>query len=388
MMRWRLLLLASAAASACEGSGAPEVRPVPEWTVVEELRIGSVDDEERMLTRVQDLAVDADGRVYVGQPQDNVIRVFDAQGRPVRTIGGPGQGPGELERLVAFGLLADTLWATDLASRRVTFFSLDGEPLDAVTIRPAVDPPFSGFGADMMFPDGTAMSPVGVPVGVPGIDLSRVPLLRVNRRGEILDTFATSSLERRWTSAEGRNGEPVTVSQTFDDEALVAVSRTGERVARVERPGVSSPEAASFRVTVTDAATRDTVFTRDYEYLPVRMDPVVVDTAVARSVAGRVRFFSGEAETEAAVRSAMHIPEYFLPVARAEYSETGALWLQREDLPDADHAWWVLDDRGEISARVTLPMGFTPQLIRANELWGVELDELDVPYVVRYRIVR
>ena len=81
---------------------------------------------------------------------------------------GRGQGPGEFERLIDMGLLADTLWTTDLTSRRVTFFSLDGDLLSTMTIRPQVDPPFSAFGASMMFPDGTAMAPIGVPVGVPG----------------------------------------------------------------------------------------------------------------------------------------------------------------------------------------------------------------------------
>jgi hypothetical protein len=133
---------------------------------------------------------------------------------------------------------------------------------------------------------------------------------------------------------------------------------------------------------------RDTIFSRAYQYLPIRMDPLVADSAVARSVEARLRFFGTPAATEAAVRAVMDIPEYFLPVGRAEYAETGDLWLQREALHDADHTWWVLNPEGEQIARVTIPMGLDPRLIRGDELWGVELDELDVPYVVRYRILR
>jgi hypothetical protein len=381
-------LTVAVAFAACRGDEAPDALAVQEWTVIEELRIGSVDDENQMLTAVQDIVVDGTGRVYVAQPQDNVVRVFDEEGRFVRTIGGPGQGPGEFERLVAIGLLADTLYAADLTSRRVAFFSLEGDLLGTVTIRPPVEPPFSAFGADMMYADGSVMAPVGVPVGMPGLDVSRVPWLRVNRQGEILDTLATSSYEGRWTSTEGSNGDPVIINQTFDDEALIAVARDGTRVARVERPAASAAAASSFRVTVTDPFSDDTVFSRTYDYLPVRMDQAIADSAIAQSARVRLRFFASAAAAEAAVREAMTVPEYFLPASRAEYSETGELWLKREDLPDADQTWWVIDDRGDIVARVTLPVGFDPRLFRADEIWGVMPDELDVPYVVKYGIVR
>jgi hypothetical protein len=139
---------------------------------------------------------------------------------------------------------------------------------------------------------------------------------------------------------------------------------------------------------VIDPVSDDTVFSRSYEYLPVRMDEAVADSTIARSARARLQFFANETAAVEAVRGAMRIPEYFLPVARADYSESGELWLKREDLPDADQTWWVIDESGALVARVTLPMGFDPRLFRADEIWGVMPDELDVPYLVRYRIVR
>ena len=138
---------------------------------------------------------------------------------------------------------------------------------------------------------------------------------------------------------------------------------------------------------MTDAAG-DTVFSAPYEYLPIPLDPAVADSAIALAVPARLRFFGSAAETEAAVRAAMRIPEYFLPITQAGYSETGLLWLEREELPDADQAWWVIDEVGNIAARVTLPTDLDVELIRADEIWGVQLDDLDVPYLVKYRIVR
>ncbi|HUE97041.1 MAG TPA: hypothetical protein VMN39_10295, partial [Longimicrobiaceae bacterium] len=91
---------------------------------------------------------------------------------------------------------------------------------------------------------------------------------------------------------------------------------------------------------------------------------------------------------EEAVRAAMYVPRHFPPVTAAAHGDDGSLWLQREEVPDADREWWVLDREGELVASVTLPARFRLKLIRADVLWGVEWDDLDVPYVVGYRIRR
>lgn len=43
------------------------------------------------------LAVDDDGRMYVGDGGNNRVQVFDQQGQHLRTLGRPGFGPGELQ---------------------------------------------------------------------------------------------------------------------------------------------------------------------------------------------------------------------------------------------------------------------------------------------------
>jgi len=51
------------------------------WTVHEQLRIGSVDDSAQALTRIGDILLGPDGRLYIAQPADLTIRVFDGEGR-------------------------------------------------------------------------------------------------------------------------------------------------------------------------------------------------------------------------------------------------------------------------------------------------------------------
>ncbi|MGQ0704123.1 MAG: 6-bladed beta-propeller [Gemmatimonadales bacterium] len=65
------------------------------WRFVEDLRINPPDGAPGELINPQSVAVDEAGRIYVADQRPAVIKVFDAEGRFVRTIGRDGEGPGE-----------------------------------------------------------------------------------------------------------------------------------------------------------------------------------------------------------------------------------------------------------------------------------------------------
>lgn len=71
----------------------------------EELRIGKEGDERAQFYRVRDIAADPQGNIYVDDMSNGRIQVFDPRGAFLRTIGRPGQGPGEFENptLIRFG---------------------------------------------------------------------------------------------------------------------------------------------------------------------------------------------------------------------------------------------------------------------------------------------
>ncbi len=128
------------------------------WSVVEELRIGSVDDPETSLTRVNGLAIGPQGHVYIAQPQDGQIRIYDRDGRFIRAFGGRGNGPGEFTRLLAIGLLADTVYALNIDPARVSLFTLEGEHIKTTLL---AAPPADDYGIlvpFMLFPDGTGVA--------------------------------------------------------------------------------------------------------------------------------------------------------------------------------------------------------------------------------------
>lgn len=111
---------ACADADPSHGSAAAGT-PLPAWTVVQELRIGALDDPEQALgpTNPNLLAVAPNGDIHVGQPQSGEIRTYDSTGALVRVIGGRGRGPGEFMRMVSIGLVEGELYGVDLSPAKV-----------------------------------------------------------------------------------------------------------------------------------------------------------------------------------------------------------------------------------------------------------------------------
>ncbi|HRN53690.1 MAG TPA: 6-bladed beta-propeller, partial [Gemmatimonadaceae bacterium] len=125
-----LLVLLVASASACGGErGASEV---PQWALRETLRIGEGDEGPTSFSWVKGIEEGADGRIYIYEHSTQDIRVFDAAGAHVKTIGRKGRGPGELDNAEGIVFAADgNLWVRDAANSRFTIFDADGNYRDS-----------------------------------------------------------------------------------------------------------------------------------------------------------------------------------------------------------------------------------------------------------------
>ena len=66
-MRPSLLLLLAAVVSCSPRTGPDPLQELPRWTATEDLRIGSVDDEETALTFFRDVVVGPGGRMATVQ---------------------------------------------------------------------------------------------------------------------------------------------------------------------------------------------------------------------------------------------------------------------------------------------------------------------------------
>lgn len=164
----------------------------------------------------------------------------------------------------------------------------------------------------------------------------------------------------------------------------------------VERFIARSAEPAAITVTrLTEAG--DTVFTRRFMYTPLPYPEAVLDTIAWRSAripGGFYRPDTGPSRTPegvdinavySTIRSSMSFPDYQVPVSFGIAGDDGSLWLRREDDGGPTTKWMVLDPDGAIRGIVELSRSSLPRWISRDAFVTVELDELDVQWLVRYR---
>lgn len=102
--------------------------------LVEELRIGEMEtDPEYLFARIVSLAVDNAKNIYVADRMEDHIKVFSPEGLLLRTIGRPGQGPGEIGRVDKIFIAEDgNLIVVDPARREIHSFTPDGQHVDSL----------------------------------------------------------------------------------------------------------------------------------------------------------------------------------------------------------------------------------------------------------------
>jgi hypothetical protein len=352
------------------------------WRVVEELRIGSVDDEAQALASIGVLDVDARSAIYVTQPTDHNIRVFDASGRLVRVIGRKGGGPGEFEGLGAIGFRGDTLFASDSRLLRTSLFALDGRFITSFRLTNLVlKPPFMSGGATHLLSDGSMLFMPGL-IGMPDgqeNDL-RFPTLRLARDGAILDT-ALILIWRNSRLIVNYGDRTTFTSQPFNDDPLAAIATSGSHGFAVDRRSVQEASRAQFRITKF-RLNGDTIWSRAYNYAARRLENASIDSVlqvVERAHPGRAAF-------AAAYRKAAFFPKYWPPIARAIASAEGGLWLQLNEANRGTFRWLVFDADGNSVSTVNVPAAAQIRRVVGDRAYATVTDELGVPFVVRYRI--
>lgn len=380
------------------GGPGPSADAFARWEAGEpDVRIGSVAGEI-VLGRVLDGAIGPDGGVYVLDGQEAAVRVFDETGRPLRTVGRKGAGPGEFATPRRMGFLGDTLWVWDASQRRVTLFE-SGETLLATvpvpTAESLAEDVAQGFGG--LASHGKAListrslSPI-----LPSTD--RFPLLVMDRDGGIgTDTIA--ALDQRhasavfialtgggtWSPSGSNRSLPSpdqirsieVASQPFSDISVWDVTSAGESVVMVDRNAADVPGDHAYTFTRV-RLTGDTTFSVRRPYQPIAIPAAVTDSIVARYT----RTFD-----EAVIRDVLFLPPFYPPVDAVVAGRDGTIWLGREAVAGAStQRWEVFDDAGEPLAGLDLPAGLTVHDAAADAIWGVVTDDLDVPYVVRIPI--
>lgn len=399
------------ALAACVREAPPvaiDIEGLPVLPVTEELRIGSVEDPDLGFSRVQGVDVDVQGRTYVLEALDRTIRVYDQNGNFVRTMGGPGEGPGEFGFSFGFGVTGNTVWVRDYSLRRLTLFDTAGEVLSTgrmAEVRvPLQSQEWDGIISPMALrDDGLFMGSMSgqsrrsslEPNGIGPSDTVQVPLVLFEPTGEVADTIGWEGypppVPRPFKEVEFR-GTKFRVPRPPSDQTETV--RLAETYWMVERPVAESPDVGFFHVTRLTYG-QDTLWSSRYQYRPKEYSSEALDllafggtptpavfspSGMGVPTGGTLRALQKE------IRAAMDFPRFQPPIQRFKAGKDGTLWLRREDVGGAQYQWLVIDPEGSPLGLVELPRQTRLQWVGGEEFVVAEPDGLDVPWVCRWRI--
>ena len=368
------------------------------WTAEMDLRVGSVDDPDYSLTWFRTLAVGETGRIYTVHGQEQLVRVFEPDGTLFGTIGGRGDGPGEFQNVGTIGWVADTLWILDYSLYRFNLFSPEGEfyysfavPFGTVEGMNEPQPPR----ANGLLSDGTVHgSPPAFSHQVEDGTITHHQVLLMSRDGAVTDSSASIPFGRnQWAvyDPDDRMSGMMFTRQPYGDGPQWAFLPRERALAILHREAPSTIEDASFRLEKL-TLDGDTLFAREYPYQPTPLARAEADSILDSQVTqwaerGVMRGVTAGRLYSWAERG-LYVPSFHPPISRMVIGMDGGFWLRGRPGGDGGVDWYVLDPAGTPMGRVNLPDDLQVLAADADQVWGSELDEFDVSYLVRYRVDR
>jgi hypothetical protein len=203
----------------------------------------------------------------------------------------------------------------------------------------------------------------------------------MTHEGVIRDSLAWLGQENAMFYIPNGAGGAVFGRQKFVSGPLTLFSSsTSTPAIIVDRRDATSAERSTYGVVALNL-DGDTVWTTRVPYEPRPVDRAIIDSVLKATTRSAMR--SGLSPDEA--EKALYLPNVLPPVTGGFLAADGAIWLRRED-DEQNVSYDVLDEKGNIVAQLSVHSNVTLRAARANYVWGIELDENDVPTVVRYRV--
>lgn len=313
-----------------------------------------------------------DSLIAMGDAGSRELRIFDREGKVVRTMGRQGSGPGEFEFPSWFSTCGtDTLFVRDIKGSTLSRFSIDGHLVGKATLRmgPTAGPPR----ALVCGPAGTFVAITHTKLGQdemrqPAPFRGQTSVLLIDHDGHVRSTLGTFPAGEEYflgLSVRPRplgkrtliaaDDERVYVG-TGDSYAVTMFSANGQQLGELSRA------VPLRRITRSDR-----------------------DAYIESQLAG-VR---NPDQRENGMRQlrALSYPDEYPAYGALIVADNGSVWIGDFDpLERPPSQWRVFDRGGQLIGRITTPIGFELYEIRKDELIGRDRDADGVERVVVYRI--
>lgn len=398
-----------------DSAGVTLVRngPVPGWTaeeawwVEEAARSSSTaahGDADAQLGYVTDAALAPDGRVYALDGQARAVRIFNADGAFLGTLGGPGEGPGEFsDRVTSLEVMegedGPEVWVLDGRRSTLHRFTPEGTLVSSTSLA-----------------TGDEASSAWLHRGRDGRPYVRLLEYRQDEDGIWTSRDRVQALAWRGSAADGEraaDGSGLTLGDTLlvFDYPRDDTGKNGEEFTLP--PVVNAP---AWAVTVTGAVAWTALLdpelhlrgpegerTRVRSDAWVHREPSSRDLEVLRLLTAEMLRMTGSWKGDFSEIPLRH-PEV-LPVHTGLVAGPGeTVWLQRvgplgdvhpmsmntEDEPDGwgGSAWEVFDGEGRFLGTVQLPSRIRVTDVRDDRILGVRYDRALVDELVVLEIRR
>lgn len=339
------------------------------WSVVEDLRIGSLDsDGPDMFGAISDFETDAGGRLWVFEGQAQEIRVFAADGEFLRTVGRQGEGPNEFNRVIGMTWGPEgNLWTVDPSNNRLSVVDTTGA---FVTSHPTI-----GGVMIMPWPGGFDGAGQFYTYGIdPEAEEFGLVMVRYDSGLQPIDSVAPPEYPGEREFFELRNDQSFMRTGVPFTPSLEWMLRDGHYWAAL---------TGEYRIFELDW-NGDTLRSISREYEPVPVTAADIDAAME----GFEWFISQGGKVDPS-----RIPSTKPAIDEFTVDDEGNLWVLREPESEAEegHPFDVFDPEGRFLGQVRLPFPakmYPPPIIRGGYFYAITEDDLEVPYVVRARIVK
>lgn len=378
---WNGMVRDSAGVAMVENGDQGVWSPDEAWQFEEQTRIGAAEGEAAyQFGQIAGIDEDSQGRIYVLDQQAQEVRVFDADGTYLQSMGRPGNGPGELSRGVAAVMVArgDTVFVPDLLLQRMTMYTADGG--DAGTFPIPLDQ-----GVSMRWettPDNTFLQQVRTinlpnqPDTVPETNL----ILERGTDGALQDTVLALLVGQTFRFNEG--GPQIKLFEPEPVWALMPGSRLATAVNATYRIEVYGPEGDLERV-ITRPFEREPVTETDRDafrrLLRDAWERQGVPAPAIQQLMGNVGF----ADYYPAFAQLLAGPDGSLLVQHIQSAEQAGATEETFDAQDVGASTWdVFDADGKYLGVIRFPDRYIPVRFENGHFLGVWRDGMDVQHVL------
>jgi hypothetical protein len=384
--KWDGTVRDSAGVLIVQNFGEPLWTDETHWSLTEVLRIGTVSgDPDYMFGNISSFVVLSDGTVVVADRLGQHLKFFTSNGAYIRTVGRAGSGPKEFGRGIGvMKALGDTLVVIDGRNMQAHWLASDGTWLGSWRTAPEGGWVLRGWDDAQTGRIVTRMSPLRTPDS-PVVDSLDVVLIR-DVRGAVLDTLAR--VPTRQTFRFSGDAPEWHFWAPYPDVDLTW------------RGGLVTGHSDSYRLKWFDEngdlerivslpRERQPITDRDRSLFMEKIDKML-------------REWDLPPAEIAQYKSAVHFEDYYPAWRRFICGVDGTLWIQRprpvsalseqelEDMgrnrPPATSKWDVFDREGRYLGVMHMPTGEMAFMFAGDRIYGVWEDEMDVQYIVAWRI--